>query len=67
MKKWEYKIVNLYPSAGSFLGIDEQEINNLGHEGWDLVGLYKNDLIFKREKVVEKHKPTSVNKAAAYD
>lgn len=40
MKKWEYKILNLRAKGVTNLVLskeDEQELNKLGDEGWELV------------------------------
>ena len=57
MKKWEYKLRN-FPVLVQ--GI-EAELNRLGSEGWELVGIVAgkdhNELIFKRE-IPEPNAPT---------
>ncbi|QEK12387.1 DUF4177 domain-containing protein [Crassaminicella thermophila] len=40
MKKWEYKIINLRAKGVTNLVLskeDEEELNKLGDEGWELV------------------------------
>jgi hypothetical protein len=39
---WEYKVVT---SAGY---LDEQDLNALGKEGWELVAVFENTFYFKR-------------------
>lgn len=60
MKKWEYRIVNLRSENYQIRKDYEEELNQHGEEGWELVGLtavnFKSGatdhigLIFKREK-----------------
>jgi hypothetical protein len=47
MQKWEYKVVNS--------SLSEQELNKLGEEGWELIGVatwepFEIKLYFKRPK-----------------
>jgi len=50
MQKWEYRIEELV------LGIQfsDDELNDIGENGWELVGIYKEDdsfyAVFKRPK-----------------
>ena len=42
MKHFEYKVIN--PLIGT-----EKKLNELGYEGWELVGVYGTSLYLKRE------------------
>lgn len=50
MQKWEYKIEYL----GSFISYYEDDLNEAGNRGWELVNIYKQDgswyAVFKRPK-----------------
>ncbi|MEG4942117.1 hypothetical protein [Microcoleus sp. F4-D5] len=85
MQKWEYLFVdaNMYPFGNKLISLyvngEEQRdwkqgslhlfVNQLGDDGWELVGLShdskydQNSLIFKRPKVVKKIKNTKESHA----
>ncbi|MTI70508.1 MAG: DUF4177 domain-containing protein [Firmicutes bacterium] len=58
MKKFEYKVENLRTHGMTTMVLTkdhEEKFNELGEEGWELVGLEKSSrnilAIFKREKI----------------
>lgn len=50
MKTWEYKVEWLFNS----IQFSEDDLNEIGDQGWELVGIYREDgsayAVFKRPK-----------------
>ena len=52
MKKFEYKVIPLsktYCHKGVTYEINEEVLNELGTQGWELIQLGNKQLVFKRE------------------
>ena len=60
MKKWEYKFVEVGSYLGTFLFQENEELDKLGADGWEMISAIKNEQDDKIKCVLKKEAAPNV-------